>query len=85
MKEKGAVRVGNGFTLFTSNEDMNDIKIIKSIEDLGVLSNEVTETVKHEMKKTRRRISWSFLSTFSSFISATSDFLRSKRYKWKRC
>ena len=33
--------------LFISNEDMNDIiKIIKSLEDLGVLIDGVTETVK---------------------------------------
>ena len=31
ISRKGAVRAGKGFTLFTSNEDMNDIiKIIKS-------------------------------------------------------
>ena len=31
---------------------MNDIiKIIKSLEDLGVLIDGVTETVKHEIKK----------------------------------
>ena len=34
---------------------MNDIiKVIKSLEDSGVLIDEVTETVKHEIKKTRR-------------------------------
>ena len=49
---KGAVRAWKGFTLFISNEDMNDfIKIIKSLEDSGVLINWVTETVKHEVKK----------------------------------
>ena len=49
---KGAVRAGKGFTLFVVNEDMNDIiKIIKSLEDSGVLIDGVTETVKHEMKK----------------------------------
>ena len=49
---KGAVRAGKGFTLFISNEDMNDIiKIIKSLEDSGVLIDGVTETVKHEIKK----------------------------------
>ena len=48
---KGAVRAGKGFTLFISNEDMNDIiKIIKSLEDSGVLIDGVTETVKHEIK-----------------------------------
>ena len=56
MKEKisgkGAVRAGKGFTLFISNEDMNDIiKIIKSLEDSGVLIDGVTETVKHEIKR----------------------------------
>ena len=50
--EKGAVRVGKGFTLFISNEDMNDIiKIIKSLEVSGVLIDGVTETVKDEIKK----------------------------------
>ena len=49
---KGAVRVGKGFTLFISNEDMNDIiKIIKSLEVSGVLTDGVTETVKFEIKK----------------------------------
>ena len=32
------------FTLFISNGDMNDIKIIKSLEDSGVLIDRVTET-----------------------------------------
>ena len=48
---KGAARVGKGFTLFISNKDMNDIiKIIKSLEDSGVLIDGVTETVKPEIK-----------------------------------
>ena len=29
----------------------NIIKVIKSLEDLGVLTDGVTETVKHEIKK----------------------------------
>ena len=49
---KKAVRAGKGFALFISNEDMNEIfKIIKSLEDLGLLIDGVTETVKHEIKK----------------------------------
>ena len=49
---KGAVRAGKEFTLFISNEDMNDtIKIIKSLEGSGVLIDRVTETVKDEIKK----------------------------------
>ena len=49
---------------------MNDIaEIIKSWEDLGVLLDGVTETVKHEIK--RRRICWSifgFLLGFFGFL-----------------
>ena len=49
---KGAVRVGNGFNLFISNEDLNDIiNIIKLLEDSGVLIDGCTETIKHEIKK----------------------------------
>ena len=52
IRGKGAVIAGKGFTLFILNEDMNDIiKIIKSLEDSGVLIDGVTETVKHEIKK----------------------------------
>ena len=46
---KGAVRAGKGFTLFVL---MNDImKIKKSLEDLGLLIDGATETVKHEIKR----------------------------------
>ena len=49
---KGAARAEKGFTLFISNEDTNDIiKILKSLEDSGVLIDGVTETVKDEIKK----------------------------------
>ena len=49
---KGAVRARKGFNLLISNEDMNDIiKIIKSLEDSGVLIDRVAETVKDEIKK----------------------------------
>ena len=38
--------------MFILNENVDDIvKIIKSLEDLGVLTDSVTETVKHEIKK----------------------------------
>ena len=48
---KGGVRAGKQFTLFISNEDMSDIiKMIKSLEDSCVLSDRVTEIVKHEIK-----------------------------------
>ena len=76
------VIAGKGFTLFISSEEI--IKIMKSLEDSNVLIDGVTETVKHEIKKTRRRIPWSFVSVISRFISAASNFFSSKRYKWKR-
>ena len=50
--EKELPEQENDLTLFILNEDVNDIiKIIKSLEDSGVLINRVTETVKHKMKK----------------------------------
>ena len=49
---KGTVRAGERFTLFISNKDMNDIvKVIKSLEDLGVLIDGLNRKVKHEIKK----------------------------------
>ena len=54
MKLKRNFRAGKEFTLFISNKDMNDIiKIIKSLEDSGVLIDGITETVKGKIKKTR--------------------------------
>ena len=59
---KGAVEAGKGFTLSILNKDMNDIiKIINSLEDSGVLIDGVAETIKHEMKKTRRWIYWNLV------------------------
>ena len=50
---KGAARPEKGFTLFISNEDMNDdiIKIIKSLEDSSVLIDGVTEIARDKIKK----------------------------------
>ena len=51
ISRKRAVIARKGFTLFITNEDMNDIiKVIKSLEDSGVLTDGVTETVEHEIK-----------------------------------
>ena len=79
---KALIRALKGFTLFIFNMDMNDIsKIIKSLEDSGALTNGVAEIVNHEIKKTRRWVSSKFVSTFSLFISTTSNFFSSKRHK----
>ena len=43
---------GNNITLIISNKDMDDlIKILKSLEDSGLLLKEVTESVQNEVKK----------------------------------
>ena len=39
---------GKGLSFFVSNEDMNDIKIIKSLKDLDLLIDGILETLKHE-------------------------------------
>ena len=46
MKEKQVKK-----KLWISNEDMNGIKIIKSLDDSGVLIDGVTGTVEYEIKK----------------------------------
>ena len=45
--------LGSGFTiLIISNEEMEDImKIVKSLEDSGLLIKGVSETIKNEAKK----------------------------------
>ena len=49
---KKAVRAGKVFALYISKEDTNDIiKIIKPLEDSGVLIDGGSETVKHEKNK----------------------------------
>ena len=44
---------GSGFTpLITSNEEMEDImKIIKSLEDSGLLIKGFSKTIKHKVKE----------------------------------
>ena len=52
MRGQGVVRAGKGITLVISNEDMNYIiRIVKSLENSGVFVDEVSETVKHKIKK----------------------------------
>ena len=43
---------GNNITLRISNDEINDIiKIVKSLEDSGLLLKRVTETVQNEVKE----------------------------------
>ena len=56
------------FALSISTEDINDItKLIKSLENSGVLINGVTETVKHEIK----RQDGGFLRALSATLAAS--------------
>ena len=47
--------MGKGSTLLILNEDTNDIIKIIKLEDLDVLTDGVTEAVKHEIKKQEGR------------------------------
>ena len=65
---KGALREGKVYTLFILNEDMNDLKIIKLVEDLDVLIDGVTETVKYEIKKQEVGFFWALLAPLVNSI-----------------
>ena len=54
MLGSGATKGAGTITLIISNNEMNDIiKIVKSLEDYGVLLKGVNETIKHEAKEQR--------------------------------
>ena len=59
---------GNHTTLIISNGDMQDLlKIVKSLEDSGILFNRITETVKNEVKEQKGR----FLSMLLGAVGAS--------------
>ena len=59
---------GNHTTLIISNDDMQDLlKIVKSLEDSGILLNGITETVKNEVKEQRG----GFLSMLSGTLGVS--------------
>ena len=69
VSAKIAVRAGKRFTLFVSNEYINNnIKIIKSLEDSGVLIDGVTKTVKHERKKQEGKFLGALLASLASSV-----------------
>ena len=52
-------------TLIFSNEEMNDIiKIVKSLEESGLLIKGVSETIKNEAKRTKSSISRNVIRNF---------------------
>ena len=69
VSAKIAVRAGKRFTLFVSNEYINNnIKIIKSLEDSGVLIDGVTKTVKHERKKQEGKFLGALIASLASSV-----------------
>ena len=55
---KKILRSGHNTTLIISNDEIKDIlKIVKSLEDSELLLEGVSETIKNEAKRTKRRIS----------------------------
>ena len=51
MYSAGVVKARNGIALAISNEDMNDIiRILKPLENSGVLIDGVNEALKHKIK-----------------------------------
>ena len=59
---------GNHTTLIISNDDMQDLlKIVKSLEDSGILLDGITETVKNEVKE----LKGGFLSMLVSTLGAS--------------
>ena len=52
-----AVRAGKGFILFIPNKDMDYfIRIVKSLENSGLLIDGITETVQHEIKENKKMV-----------------------------
>ena len=79
------LRAEKRFTLFISNEDMDNIIInIKTRENSDLINNGVTETIKHEIKKTRRWTSYCFISTCSCFTNSTYVFFMDWKCACKR-
>ena len=84
ISEKGALRVGKGFTFSSSNEDMDDIiKMIKSLEDSRLLIDGVIEIVEQEVKNGKVDF-WCFTCTFGCCSSANFEFFGGERYHRKR-
>ena len=58
---------GNHITLIISNDGLNDLlKVIKSLENSGILYHGITETVKDEVKEQKG----GFLSTLLSVVAS---------------
>ena len=60
---------GNHTTLTISNDDMQDLlKIVKSLEDSGILLDRITETVKNEVKEQKGSLLSMLLGTLGASL-----------------
>ena len=86
IRRKGAASAETGITLYISNEDLNYIiQIIKLSEDLGVLIDAYTETVKRQKKKKNGGFLGALLAPLATsivqpVISSLSKGLNGKGY-----
>ena len=72
---KRAVRARKGFTLFLLNGNMNDIiKIIKSLEDMDVLIECITKTVKYEIEKQEGGFLPGFLAPLAASLVKSGNY-----------
>ena len=56
-------------TLIISNEEMNDImKVVKSLEEPGLLIKGVSEKEYRWSKKTKKRIPWNVITHFRCYF-----------------
>ena len=66
---KKILESGNNTTLIISNKDMDDlIKIVKSLEDCGLLLKGITESVQNEIKEQKGRFLSMFLGTLGASL-----------------
>ena len=71
---KKTLRSGNHTTLIISNDDVHDLsKIVKSLEDSGILFDGITKTVKNEVKEQKDVFLSMLLGTLG--ISLLGDLL----------
>ena len=86
IHRKGAASAETGITLYISNEDLNYIiQIIKLSEDLGVLIDAYTETVKRQIIKKNGGFLGALLAPLATsivqpVISSLSKGLNGKGY-----
>ena len=79
---------GNHTILIISNDDMQDLlKIVKSLEDSGILLDGITETVKNEVKEQKGGSLSMFLGTLGASLLGdllTKKIIRQRYYKSRR-